>query len=100
MYFTSDTTRLLPQAETLILGLPATFNGSALGGGIVPAYTVLNLRMEWNHILGSQVSGAVNVMNATDRTYKTSGTGLIAFGLEAYSYGPPRMVTVELSTKF
>ncbi len=75
-------------------------NMEAAGGGIVPGYTTVDLRAEWNHLMGSKVDAALNVTNLTDKLYFTGNSGTLNYGVQANAYGPPRMFTLELSTRF
>ena len=99
-WYTIGDAFLLPQGETAWLGLPTNFNSAAHGGDFVNAYALLNLRFEWNKVWGSPIDAAVNVTNVTNKAYSVGDTTSIAFGVQSDSFGPPRMVTFELSTKF
>jgi iron complex outermembrane receptor protein len=118
-FYTTALARQLPLAEEAALGGFAyltinhapppnlataiaygTFDHIAHGGATVPSYTTVDLRAEWNHIMGSRIDGAVNVTNLTNRLYYLGNSGTLNFGVQGDAYGPPRMVTVELSTKF
>jgi len=98
--YTIGIARLLPQGETAWLGLPFDYNPSAHGGDIIRAYTLWNLRAEWNEIAGSKINAAVTVTNLADKDFSRGNTTSIPFGVEGVSYGPPRMFTFELSTRF
>jgi iron complex outermembrane receptor protein len=89
---------LLPQAEAVVFG--GNFNNLALGGAVMPGYYLLNLRAEWNRIFGSRISAALNVENATNNLYRLSTASTLNFGAQGDAYGPPLMVSAELSTKF
>jgi len=98
--YTIGDAHLLPQGETAWLGLPFDYNSEAHGGDTVAAYTLVNLRFEWNRMFGSNVDAAVNVTNLTNKAYSRGDTTSIAFGVQSDSYGPPRMVTFELRAHF
>ena len=70
------------------------------GGAVMPDYTLVDMRAEWNHFLGSRVDAALTVTNLTNKIYMVGSGSTLNFGVEGSAYGPPRMVTVELSTKF
>jgi iron complex outermembrane recepter protein len=96
-WITVPTAAVLPQGEAVFLG---AYNALAHGADVVPSYTLLDLRAEWNRIFGSKLDAAVTVINATNRSYFTGNTGTISFGVQGNAYGPPRMVTFEVSTRF
>jgi iron complex outermembrane receptor protein len=99
-WYTIGDAFLLPQGESSWLGLPANYNSAAKGGDFVNSYALVNLRFEWNRVWGSHVDAAVNVTNVTNKAYSIGDTTSIGDGVQSDSYGPPRMVTFELSTKF
>ena len=88
---------LLPAASQQICG---NFNGLALGSDMVPAHTLVDLRVEWNRILGSKVNAALNVQNLTNKTYLVGNGATLFYGVEGDAYGAPRMITFEVSAKF
>jgi iron complex outermembrane recepter protein len=67
----------------------------------VPAYAVLNLRLDYNNIGGHPVDLAFFMRNAANREYIStpvaSGTFL---GMTSGIYGPPRMYGVEIRARF
>jgi iron complex outermembrane receptor protein len=76
------------------------FPNLALGGALRPAYTTVDLRVEWNNILGSRFSVAANATNLTNKLYVLGANGTLAFGSQNIAYGPPRFFTFEVSAKF
>jgi len=67
----------------------------------LPGYGVLNMRYEWNDVLGSKLSFAAFAKNLTDREYYTGGFALTAsLGVNGVSVGEPRMFGAELSYSF
>lgn len=68
--------------------------------GVGKAYTVGNARVEWNGIMGSNVSAAFWVRNLTDTKYNPSGTPINGFGSVVSTIGPPRTFGVELRVGF
>jgi iron complex outermembrane receptor protein len=101
-WYSFDNATLLPEGTTVGLHLPTNFNVAAAGpnAGFVPAYTTVNLRLEWNHMMGSKVDAAIAATNLTNTVVSFGPTATLNFGSAASDFGPPRMVTVELSTKF
>lgn len=92
-----------PNALTLPLAsqeLFGNFSGKAAGGDRNPQYFLLDLRAEWNHVMGSRFSAAFNATNLLNKTYYLGNSATILFGYEGYAYGPPRLFTFEVSTKF
>jgi iron complex outermembrane receptor protein len=90
--------RLAPQAQSVIFG--QNFNQMAHGGDTTPHYMLLNLRAEWNGVLGSKIDAALNVTNVFDKIYQLGNSTTLNYGVEGIAYGPPRMATFELSTRF
>jgi iron complex outermembrane receptor protein len=99
-WYTIGDANLLPQGETAWLGIPYNYNTAARGGDFVRSYGLLDLRFEWNAVWGSKVDLAANVTNATNKAYSDGDTTSLPFGVQSDSIGPPRMFTVEASTKF
>jgi hypothetical protein len=97
-FYTGPLARLLPLSEAAVLG---QYDEIAHGGGLVPGYTTVDLRVEWNSIMGSRIDGAVNVLNSTNRLYFLGNPGdTLNIGAQSEAYGPPHMINVEFSTKF
>jgi iron complex outermembrane receptor protein len=82
------------------LGNPGQINLAAQGLDTVPAYTTVDLRLEWNKVMGSNFDLAANVNNLTDKTYPITVNGLYNLGVQAVIYGPPRMLTVDVRYRF
>jgi iron complex outermembrane recepter protein len=96
-YYTTPTATRITNATEVLVG---PFDMVALGGGYVAGYTTVDLRAEWNQLMGSRIDGAINVINLTDKLYFVGNSGVLAFGIQANGYAPPRMISAELSTKF
>jgi iron complex outermembrane receptor protein len=96
-YYTTPTATRIANATAALVG---PFDMVAEGGGYVPGYTTVDLRAEWNQLLGSRVDAAVNFINLTDKLYFVGNSGTLMFGIQSNGYAPPRMITAELSTKF
>ena len=70
-------------------------------GTQLDGYALVNGRIEWNGIFGTQVSAAAYVNNLTNKQYYTGGISLSSVtGENAALPGAPRMYGVELSVKF
>jgi iron complex outermembrane receptor protein len=68
---------------------------------IIQGYDLINLRLDWNGIAGSDFDAALFVTNAADTVYKTRVSGLYnIFGVAGASYGEPRIFGVELHYRF
>jgi iron complex outermembrane recepter protein len=96
-YYTTPTAERLTNATAAIVG---PFDMTAHGGGVVGGYTLVDLRAEWNNFFGTNWDAAVNVINLTDKLYFVGNSGTLMFGAQSNGYGPPRMISVEVSTKF
>jgi iron complex outermembrane receptor protein len=73
-----------------------SFTGTAL-----PAYAVLNVRLDYNNIQGGPVDVGIFVRNATDRRYAQTPVASGAFlGITSAIYGPPRMYGLEFRVRF
>jgi iron complex outermembrane receptor protein len=90
----------LPQAENDVFTKGQNFNVVAFGGDVIPAYALVDLRLEWNHLLGSKFNAAFNVTNVTDKVFVTGELATLNYGVQGDTYGPPRMFNFELSTAF
>ncbi|HUO97401.1 MAG TPA: TonB-dependent receptor [Rhizomicrobium sp.] len=64
-------------------------------------YGLINLRLDWNSVLGSPIDASAFVNNLGDRTYKTGANALEhQIGTTASIFGAPRMFGVELRFRF
>jgi iron complex outermembrane receptor protein len=64
-------------------------------------YTLLNLRYDWDDILGSRTSLGVYVKNALDKRYFLGGAAFgLADGVNVVMPGAPRTVGAELTYRF
>jgi iron complex outermembrane receptor protein len=67
----------------------------------IAGYTLVNVRAEWNNMLGTKVSAAAYVSNLFDQNYYTGGFPLGAVeGLNSVLVGNPRLWGLELGIKF
>jgi iron complex outermembrane recepter protein len=63
-------------------------------------YGLLNLRADWNNILGAPFDLGVFVNNLTDRNYKSGANAMEhQIGTNASIFGPPRLFGVELRAR-
>ena len=70
-------------------------------GAILDAYPLVNLRFEWNQVLGSRFSAAAFVNNLRDEEYIVSNSPRYESLLRVISlYGEPRMWGVSLGFEF
>ena len=68
---------------------------------IIPGYGLVNLRLDWKGIGGSDFDAGLFVTNAADTVYKTRVSGLYnIFGVAGASYGEPRIVGIQLHYRF
>lgn len=75
--------------------------GSIAPGTRLPGYTLLNGRLNWNGVMGSQVSAALFGKNLTKEEYFVGGMTLAAaLGHNAAAVGEPRTYGLELSVRF
>lgn len=68
---------------------------------IQPSYSLVDLRADWEDLLGEQVDLAVFVNNVTDELYRIgSGSGVPTLTVNSTIYGPPRTYGVEVKYRF
>ena len=68
---------------------------------ILPAYDKLDLRVNWNEIMGRPFDLAFFVTNATDNVYATGAYTLIdSVGVDTRAYGEPRMYGFQVTYRF
>lgn len=96
--FNDNSTKLQAIQEVLFnRGLPV--NAMADGANFAPGYTLVDARLEFNDI-SDRLDISFNATNLTNKTFVVGGPGLWQFGVNAYSYGPPRMYFVEARLRF
>lgn len=67
----------------------------------LPSYELVNARLSWNSVFGSQFSGALFGKNLTDEEYFVGGMPLGAsLGHNAAAVGEPRTYGVEMTYQF
>lgn len=52
----------------------SNLNDTIVPGCRIGGYTLLNVRAEWNGMLGSKLDSAVYASNVTDKEYNTGGS--------------------------
>jgi len=99
-YDFANATRVTNSAALLFL-TGNQLNMADFGVAVIPAYTLADLRIEANHIAGSNVDVALNATNLFNKHYFAGGNGSIyLFGFEQKVWGAPRMVSVEAKVRF
>jgi iron complex outermembrane recepter protein len=69
--------------------------------GLQKGYGTLNLRLEWNNVLGKPFDLALNATNVTQEVYKVGNADLWgALGIMGSIYNEPRMVSVQARVRF
>ncbi len=96
-FYINDQAVRQPNASAAVFG---TVNSAAHGASYAPGYKTVDLRLEWNKVLGSKFDLAANVTNLTDKTFITGGSGIYQLGFSNVTFGAPRMVTVEAKVHF
>ncbi|MBU6266100.1 MAG: TonB-dependent receptor [Sphingomonadales bacterium] len=72
-----------------------------LGGGYLPAHTLLNVNVNWNHVAGSPVDAAFFATNVTGKVYAVNtGGGWNSSGIGDLLIGEPRMYGVKLKVSY
>ena len=83
------------------MNVPPNGTGPLDPGTKIGGYTILNARIEWNHIAGSGFYAAAFVTNMLNKQYDVGGLGYGAVvGLDSVLLGIPRMEGLELGLKF
>jgi iron complex outermembrane receptor protein len=96
-FFATDQAVRVTNSVAAIVG---QVNQLAAGANANPGYTLVDLRVEWNKIRGSNLSLAVNANNLTNKVYELGNNGLYFFGAQGTAFGPPRMFTAEARFAF
>jgi iron complex outermembrane receptor protein len=75
--------------------------GTLQPGTQLPAYTLVNMRLDWAHMFGTGVKGSLFVKNLTDKLYYTGGSaGAQNFSVESATFGLPRTFGAALRVDF
>jgi iron complex outermembrane receptor protein len=70
-------------------------------GANAPGYARVDLRLQWQHILSSQISAGLYALNVLDRRYITgTDNQLNTFGIRSAVYAPPPFYGVEVRYEF
>ena len=70
-------------------------------GANAPGYTRVDLRLEWAHVMSSQVSVGLYALNVLDRRYITGDDNqLNTFGIRSAVYAPPPFYGIEARYEF
>jgi iron complex outermembrane recepter protein len=75
-----------------------THYGDFLGTNQIPAYSLLNLSLNWDKIGSSPVDAQLFVSNALNKTYESGGIGFL--GVSEVTYGDPRLYGIRLTYRF
>ena len=76
-------------------------NGSITPGTRIPGYSLINARLDWTEIMGTNFSVGAFVRNLTNKDYFVGGLSQGAsLGENAAAPGRPRMYGVEATVKF
>ena len=67
--------------------------------GVAPAYTIGNLRVEWQNAMDSGLTASVFVRNFTNTKYYFGGTPVVGLGSTVMTLGPPLTYGLELQYK-
>ncbi len=69
--------------------------------GVIPSYYTLNLNLNWNHVVGSNVDLSVFATNVTNKNYEIQVAGIFASsGIEFANFGEQRVVGAKLRYSF
>ncbi|MDE2410273.1 MAG: TonB-dependent receptor [Sphingomonadales bacterium] len=75
--------------------------GTLQPGTLIPAYTLVNARLDWGNMFGSRVKGSLFVKNLGDKLYYTGGeAGAQNFSMESATFGSPRTYGAVLRIDF
>ena len=79
----------------------AVYLPSQQPGAMLGAYGLINMSLNWNHIMGKPVGLTVYVTNAADRLYRISNSDVYASTLYwSTMYGEPRMIGFKVRYDF
>src|SRR5579883_2509501 len=85
-----------------------SFNGQQYDSNLVgepfnitPSHDQLDMRIDWNNVLGRSIDAAFFMTNVTDNTYVAGVFPIyVQFGYEALTYNAPRMYGFTLRWRF
>jgi iron complex outermembrane recepter protein len=75
-----------------------THFGDFLGTNQIPAYSLLNLSLNWDKIAGAPVDAQIFCSNALNKTYESGGIGFL--GVSEVTYGDPRLYGIRVAYRF
>ena len=79
----------------------SNLNSTISPGTKLPGYSILNLRLDWKRIAGSNVTFSAFAKNVTDEVYYSGGIAYgAAFGTNAARFAEPRTFGAELTYEF
>jgi iron complex outermembrane receptor protein len=99
-YYFNDGSKRIPAVGEVLFNGAQPVNAFADGANQSPGYALVDIRAEANNLFGRNVSFAAGVTNLFDKKYILGGGGIWSFGLDAVSFGPPRMVYGEVTFRF
>ena len=79
----------------------SNLGGSVLPGTELPAYTLINMRLDWANIMGSRLKVGLFVKNLANKLYYTGGSaGAEDFSVESATFGMPRTFGLAVREDF
>ena len=97
LFYFDDAAFRLPNASAAVFG---PVNSQAAGADQAPGYKTVDLRLEWDRVLGSSFDLAANVTNLTNKTFINGGSSIYQLGFGAVTFGPPRLFYAEVKFHF
>ena len=96
---------LPPSVGNVSLGATYTYTdririSGASSRGILPAYSLLNLNLEWRSVGGSPIDFSAFATNVTNKGYYTSVQDIASGGFTSYFLGEPRMYGARVRYAF
>lgn len=99
-YFFNDGSKRVQAVSEVLFNAGQPISAFNDGASQSPGYTLVDIRAEANNLLGRDVTLAAGVSNLFDKTYILGGGGIWSFGVDAVSFGPPRMFYAEAIFRF
>lgn len=79
----------------------SNLGGTVLPGTQLPAYTLVNMRLDWADMMGTGVKVGLFVKNLANKLYYTGGSaGAEDFSVESAAFGAPRTFGVSIREDF
>lgn len=98
-FFINDNASVIPAIGEVLFNNGLPVNAAADGASTAPAYTTVDLRLEFNNI-ANKFDLSFNATNITNKTFVVGGAGIWQFGVDTLAYGPPSMYFVEARMRF